>query len=438
MAVHALTSLLAAAVLGGALLAFGYLALRNSTVTLALLLVVWIATSALRDAVDLSVTMSSVHLSALDILSVILATVGVARILADGLGNAARALALVLLLSLAFHIVRGISEFGVQAAINDARGWCYFTAALVYAATVPGGWGRPAWEILTASGVLLAAIAVPYFLIEGLGSASAQVFRDGEWVTQRPIVAAGALVILQAAILAPAIRWPSRQAAAWMVLGTGAVVLLLEHRTVWVAALIVGILGFIWWSARRVSEAESAVFAATGVVILILPFAVLGFARTGPLVDSVKSATSSNSTLTWRTTGWSELLSSHDSASDLAVGQPAGGSFKRLIDGQVVDVSPHDGFVDAYIRFGLPGLLCLLWLGLLLWFRRFDIAAATQITPQAIGLLILTQLVFSIAYQLDTIQGLIAGILVSGLVVAPARAPVALRSPEPSHEHAIV
>ena len=425
-----LPSLFVAMVAGAGVLALGHLALRNSTATLALLLAVWVATGALRDAFDLSITVSGVRVSALDVVCAILATVGIARILSDGVQNVARGLALALFVLLAFHIARGVAQFGTQTAVNDARGWLYFTSALLYAATVPGGWDRRAWKLLAATGVLLAAVAVPYFLTEGLGSASTQIFRNGEWVTSRPIIAAGALLILQAAILAPALRWPSRQTAIYVAIGAGAVALLLQHRTVWMAGALVAVVGFFWWSARSIRRSESAVFAATGAVLLLLPIAVFGFAQTGPLIESAKSATSSDSTFTWRTTGWNELLSTHDSPSNLATGQAAGGSFDRLINGQVVNVSPHDGFVDAYIRFGLPGLLCVLWLGWLLWSRRTEVAARTGLTDHAVGLLILSQLVFSVAYGLDAIQGMIAGILVAGLSTVPARVPALIRSRE--------
>jgi hypothetical protein len=174
-------------------------------------------------------------------------------------------------------------------------------------------------------------------------------------------------------------------------------------------------------------------------VLLLLPIAAWGFARTGPLVESASEATSSNSTFAWRTTGWGELISSHDSTSQLAVGDPAGGgSFDRVIGGHPVNVSAHNDFIDAYIRFGLPGVLVLCWLGLLLWFRRVDVAAGTGLTAQAVGLLLLTQLVFSIAYPLDVIQGLIAGIFVSGLVAAsPVPAPVVSRPSAPAPQYAI-
>ena len=109
-----LPSLFVAMVAGAGVLALGHLALRNSTATLALLLAVWVATGALRDAFDLSITVSGVHVSALDVVCAILATVGIARILSDGVQNVARGLALALFVLLAFHIARGV------AAIRNA------------------------------------------------------------------------------------------------------------------------------------------------------------------------------------------------------------------------------------------------------------------------------------------------------------------------------
>ena len=60
------------------------------------------------------------------------------------------------------------------------------------------------------------------------------------------------------------------------------------------------------------------------------------------------------------------------------------------------------------------------WLGLLLWFRRREVATPTGLTGLAVSLLLLTQLVFTVAYSLDVLQGVIAGVLVSGLGIKAA------------------
>jgi hypothetical protein len=436
MLIYNLGSLLFLAVLSIALLAFGFLALRNSAATIAVLIMTWIVTTALRDSLDLSVTLSSIRIALLDVLSLILLVIGVARCFSLGVRTVGRGLALALVFLVGAHVVRGIIAFGFQIAINNARGWIYFSAALIYAATVPGSWNKRSWQVFAIGGLLLAIIAVPYLLVDGLHSSSAMVLRNGMWVTARPIVATGALLILQSVVLVLGLSWPSTRAAMYLAIGAGAVIVLLEHRTLWVAGLAIAFVGFVSWSARRVGEAESLVFATTGIVLLLLPFAVWAFTRSGPLVASARETTSSNSTLTWRTTGWRELISSHHSGSELTVGAASGSSMNRQIDGKIVDLAPHNGFVEAYLRFGLPGVLILCWLGLLLWRRRALVAGQTGLTPETVGLLLIAQLVFSLTYSLDAIQGAIDGILISGLVMrGTMNIPVSnsTRSPEPRY-----
>jgi hypothetical protein len=104
----------------------------------------------------------------------------------------------------------------------------------------------------------------------------------------------------------------------------------------------------------------------------------------------------------------------------MAAGLPAGTPFDRRINGGVVDVSAHNGFVETYLRFGIPGFLALTFAGLFLWLRRRLVAQGAGIPEAAVLLLLLSQFVFSIGYSLDAVQGVIAGILVSGLAFAPS------------------
>ena len=419
MSAHA-TQFLVALGAGLGLLAIAYAVIRSAALTLFLLLAAWVATTALRDSADLTVTLGGIRVSALDVLSVLMLIVGLVRLTGRGV-RPEHGLPLVLLGLLIIHVLRGVEAYGLQAAVNQSRGWFYFTAALLYASTA--SWTRPrlAWQLLAGTGVALAVASVPYLLTGGLHTATRMVYRNGEWVTARPVVATGALLILESAILCVALGWPTRDTAVRVAFGLAAVVLLLEHRTVWVAGAAVAIAAFVSWSQRRVRDVPAAVFAATGVVLLILPLAIWGFTRTAALVSSIREATTSHSTFAWRTTSWQELIASHHSAQEILTGQGSGANWDRLVQGQVAQQSPHDAFVDAYLRFGLPGVLAFAGLGLLLWHRRREIAARVGVPTSTVTLLLLAQVVFCVAYNLDGPQGFIDGMLVSALAVAGAR-----------------
>lgn len=424
MPVESLTGLLIAVAGSAALLALVYLALRKPVATVALLLVVWIATVAVRDAVDLSVVVADVRVTALDVISITLLGVGAVRFLSRGVPSFAHALVLVLVLLLVGHIARGVAVSDPQTALNSARGWVYFTAALVYAAAVPN-WGRSAWRVLLIGGVLVAGAAIALIAIEGVPSADEFVMRDGELISARPIVASGGLLVLQAALLA-LLSWRSQRAGLLVVgLVLLAVVAVLQHRTVWVAAMLAAVVGFALWARERRQGREMETFAVVGVVLLIAPVAVWGLTQAGPLVESAKQVTATDSTFGWRTTGWDQLVSANSSTAELVLGGPAGEDLTRFINGTEVTVSAHNGFVDAFLRFGLPGVLVLILLGVSIWRGRDQIAERLAIPSMAVALLLVTQLAFSVGYSLDLLQGLIAGILASGVIRRSAEQPVA-------------
>jgi O-antigen ligase len=427
MVTFLLTSALAATALAVGLLVLWYCALRRPVEFIALVVGVWIASVALRESMSLSLVIASFQVSTIDVLAMVMAAVALSRFALHGARSGAGGLTLALAALLAVHLGRGVADFGLEAAINSGRTTLYFVAALAYAATVPGGWDSRVWKVLISAGALLAVLAVPFWLTGGLGSAETFVVRDGEVLTSRPVVAAGALVILQAAILSLALRWPSRRLAAHIALATGVAVILLQHRTVWLAGLAVAVVGFFLWSARLGRRADRAVFAAVGVTLLLLPVGAWGLSSTEPLVSSAKEVASEGSTLEWRTAGWRQLVASNDSVPEVVGGGPSGASFERRVDGRVVDVSAHNALLEVFLRMGILGAAALALLGLVLWLGRAQVADATGLPQAGVTLLLLTQFLFSAAYSLDAVQGIVTGVFVSGL--AAARAPGAVRRP---------
>lgn len=416
-----------------ALTAFGFLALRKPLATAALVVGIWIATVAVRVPVDLSIVVSDARVALLDVVALVLLGAAAVRLVGRGVQSAAHGLILVLLLLLGIHIARGVGESDLQTALNSARSWLYFTATMAYAATVPR-WSPGIWTLLVAGGAALAVFAVPFLLTEGLRTGSEFTLRDGVLIDARPVVATGALLVLQAAILALALRRPAGDALAYVAFGCALMAVLLQHRTIWIAAVLTGLAGLGWWIRRQPRSRHGTVFGGVGLALLLVPVGVWGLTQVGPLVESAQEVTSSNSTFSWRTTGWDQLLASNDTPSELMYGGPAGEDLTRFINGTEVTVSPHNGFIDAFLRFGLPGVGILLLLGLMVWRGRNRVARSVAVAQPVVGLLLLTQLTFSIAYSLDAVQGLIAGVLVSGLAAeagarAPSHAPPSLVPP---------
>jgi hypothetical protein len=392
-----------------------YFVVQSQVFAACALLTAFLLSEGIRDSFDLSTAVSGFRVSALDALCAVLLGVGMYRVLVRGVRSFACGLTVALLGLLVFHVTRGTLDFNLQEAINASRTWIYFTAALVFAATAPKPWDRRVWQFVASTGIALAFISIPYFLVDGLRTSSQYVYRNGELLTARPIQAAGALVVLQAAILLPALGWPSREKSTALAGVMIVVAVLVQHRTVWAAGLAVAVIGFIRWSRSRLRDAESLVFGATGLLFIALPILAYGFLRSGALVQSAAETASSRSTFTWRTTGWSELILSHHSLSDIAAGGPAGASWARQVLGSTVTLPPHNAYLEAFLRFGLPGLTLFLGLWGVIWKKTEDVARHVGLTSTAIVLLLTSQALYGVAYPLGAIQGLIFGVFISGL-----------------------
>jgi len=385
----------------------------------------------MRDSFDPALSVAGIphgnlKIHALDVLSVAFLLIGVHRALTLGVRTLARGLGLALVLLFAVNFSRGVLDFGLQTGANNSRASLYFLAPLVYASTIPHGWDARVWRLIAGTGCVLVAIAFFYFATDGLRSVTQHALRNGIPVDSRPVVAAGALVILESAVLLIALRWPSPRVSVWLVAVAVAGCVALQQRTVWVAGLAVGLIGFARWSNHRIRDAESLVLGATGLLFLIVPLALWGFFQSSVLSTSARETTQANSTLQWRLTGWRELIASHHSLSDSVFGMPAGASWERSINSVSIGVSPHDLYVEQFLRSGLPGVVVLVALGLVLWSRRGEFASRAGLTPTCVGLLLLAQFVFTITYSLDAVQGLIIGIFIASLSPNKQAAPVSL------------
>ncbi|HXY84030.1 MAG TPA: O-antigen ligase family protein [Gaiellaceae bacterium] len=399
-----------------------YFVCRSQLFAATLVLLMFLLTDAIRDQFSLSVTVSGFRVSAVDIFCTVLIVIAAFRSVTVGVDNALLGIGWALALLLVFHAARGVADFGFQTAVNSVRPWLYFLAPLLFASTVPVPWGNRVWRLIACTGLVLVVVSVPYFFADGIHPASRLVVRNGHLISDRPVTASGALVILMTVVLLLASRRLSPRARIFWAAVAVADIIALEQRTVWVASLAIGLVGFVAWSRRRLPQDERLVSGATGVLLITAPIALFGFFADKSFRASLAETTAKNSTFSWRTQSWQELVSSHHSALDIASGGPAGASWARAVNGILVTQAPHDAFVEAFLRFGVPGVALFGGLLIALWSRRTALGASNVLPASAVGLILIAQVVFSVTYTLGPVQGLILGIFISTLSLERAKA----------------
>jgi O-antigen ligase len=134
--------------------------------------------------------------------------------------------------------------------------------------------------------------------------------------------------------------------------------LLLQHRTVWVVTL----LGLLWLFRGQTRLLRRFVIAgaaltALGGILLATAF------RDDFVMESLQDSATNPDTFIWRVGGWYQLIFLRNAnLFHFLLGDPFGTGFSRVIGGFRVDVNPHNFYVGIYLRFGILGLLVLIWL----------------------------------------------------------------------------
>jgi hypothetical protein len=186
----------------------------------------------------------------------------------------------------------------------------------------------------------------------GIGSNSSYVVSGGQVVNSRPVDAAAALVVAQASVML--LCAPLRvRGARLLAVPLLAVVVLLQHRSAWLAAMVM-IPG--WLLFRPGSAARKA--AGMGVAAVLATFAVFAalFLPDSPVTRDLASSATNEDTMQWRMDSWHLLIARLHGIHDWLFGMPFGSGFERLLYGSVVESQPHNFYVHLLLRVGLTGL----------------------------------------------------------------------------------
>ena len=403
-----------AAVLLAALFAvagLGILFLRSASAAVWSLVVVVVLTQAIVPPLELQVTFGGLTLYALDLVAVLMLAIGMSRLLTQPTAVAVSLPLLSLSVLYIIHVAWGAATLGLQVAVNSSRLWLYLLGPLVYCAQAQLSWSRKSFLPLIFGAGAMAAFALVQIARNGLYGANEFLYVGGQLLDARPVSSAGALVIVQCLLIALAGRFV--RSFPWLIaiLAFAGSVMLLQYRTVWVVALVVGTVAYARWARTAIHRNERAAALAASAVLLISPVVVALVASSSAFTESIESATGQESTLGWRTASWGSLLAAHSSPREVALGLPSGTSLARRIGDGIATQSPHSLYVDALLSFGIFGPAAVVWLWMLIVRRRHQAAAVLQLSSVAVVLLVVSQAVFGITNMLGPLQGVLLGML---------------------------
>jgi hypothetical protein len=320
-------------------------------------------------------------------------------------------------------LLRGVVVYGVQTAVNEARSFIYFTVALLFFSTASG---TSESSSIRRSPIFLCAIvlllvALFRWTATLLGLSVAQQWADVVYTKpMRVLNAAQTLFLAEVGILLLAAQFTGAQTVPGrrLLLASLVGVLILQHRSVWIAAIIGAML--ITWQGGK-NKIHIWVFVAIAAVLIVSLLTLLLPSQAAPLLEafqeSVTEVSSEQSTWNWRTEGWFDLVQNSGSTGlEWAVGKPFGSGYSRSINGQEVEVSPHNCYLQAFLRTGVAGLLALaaISIGACVGVTRLirQTAGIERTKVLAMAGVCGMQLAYFIAYGPNMEQGMFLGISV--------------------------
>lgn len=214
-------------------------------------------------------------------------------------------------------------------------------------------------------------------------------------------------------------------------------VLVLQHRSVWVAAFLPALLAFF---IVRQSQGK---LASRMLVIVAVTAAIAGpLLATGKFSDAtssvadlaVRATSTTEGTFVARAKGWDALLKQWTGSGPRAwvIGDPYGSGFERTetTGGKEIAYSPHNYYVQLLLRTGAVGLLAFLLFNVYLFRGAIRLAGGPhdKLTGYAMLGVVMSFALYNIPYSPIYTQGLFLGVIL-GLILQYRKNPAADDSP---------
>lgn len=322
-------------------------------------------------------------------------------------------------LLIGISLLRGTAAFGLGAATNEARGILWFYFAMTWAlATRPDRLRLHKCSLVL--GWALALVALYHAVRYGIGGPSTRVsFGDAGYRAGRVLISSQAVALLLCTGTVMFMRTSGsgkgRRRFAGSSLVFFGVVLISQHRSVWIA-------GILSMTAVLISAKEGR--ASSRAFVLLSVGASLAFV-TWTLRSSVVDSALNSDTLDWRADSWQALISNAIARGPLTVlvGEPFGSGFlRRTIGGGMTGVQAHNWYVELFLRLGIVGLMLIVWMLVSTVLKLRARSSEWVFVPVAVG-------VYASAYAVDWFLApwLAAAVVVSlrsGGVSPEASAPI--------------
>jgi O-antigen ligase len=312
--------------------------------------------------------------------------------------------------------IRGVVAFGPGAAGVEVRKFFYFFSGTLYFGTfaLSSTKIKSISKIWFCVSILLVLCAFLRWYAELLGLPMAE-----KWSSRgamRVLSAAETFFLAQALLVCLYLRmgrgiaFEMRHFAILLL----PVVLLLQHRTVWVVLLVS--IFFILLREGMLRKRVLLVISTGSVAIAVVLLIVVGDHEMDKLIASAANL----STWEWRVSGWKALIGEHmRNPIDILIGKPFGAGYGRFIGpyNNLVEVSPHNFYIELLLRLGLVGFSCFLFIykGLLqyFWLYQQNTQGPAYFYSRLFSTLALTHLVYFITYSPNHEQGILLGIMFS-------------------------
>lgn len=321
----------------------------------------------------------------------------------------------------------GLGSYG-KAAGTEVREYFYYWAAGLYCCTANFDEAQirriARWLVWGAYGLI--GIALYRWIGVALGFVPASLLKDVGVTSDFRVLPSSAAFCLCAAGLLQTMAWLRRTGSRWSgwhaVIFT-AFVLILQHRSVWVAHGV-AVLYLFAQERRHLPSRFPLLLGASLFAGMALSIAAMFGVLDGlfdALRESATSVTKSQSSVTDRVFGWESLVAdwSNSSIGTLLLGYPFGHGWRRVIDGRIIEFSPHNFYVDLLLRVGVVGLALMLLATLMAMVHGLRAKTESEheyLLLRGLGLVLLAALFYYVPYSGNYLHGAITGLALAQMI----------------------